>query len=99
MTDAIQVALISASGSAVTALIGGFILMKQAKANQILKETAEKVDGHLSDFADKMVAAIREKEHAQGELAGRDFTRAHIEEREDKLAESGKAPVLGKSES
>ena len=78
-----MVALINAASALIASVLSGFILMRQAKANRELKEikesgteTAAKVDGHLKAAIAVMVEAVKGKEHAQGELAGRDFEAA-----------------------
>lgn len=79
MDTAITVALIGAMG-----LIGSAATVAAIQAwsaNKKLSSVVQNVDGHLKEALDRMIAAIQDGAGARGELAGRDFTREHMEAR------------------
>lgn len=79
MSDAVKIALMSNIGSIVAALISGLVVFMVAKMGK-------KVDGNLSKLATTLQELAEEKARAQGELAGRDYIRQHIEARQDAQA-------------
>ena len=83
-TSTIIVAFITSMGFVTAAAITAACQAWAAKKK--VEQIAVIVDGHFQDNVDRLLAAIKDSATARGELAGRDFARAHIEEREDKLA-------------
>ena len=79
MSDAVKISLISGAFSLLGLIATGIIAI-------MLKGVATKVDGHLSEALSLMTDAVKEKEHALGELQGRDYTREHMENRADAQA-------------
>jgi hypothetical protein len=101
ISDAVQIALIGAAGLTGAAVGAAFVkAFGDKKAAQYAREAKEgidrvihMVDGTQTAILEELRILTSERAGAIGELKGRDFTRQHMEARQDKLTESSKTGV------